>query len=521
MEIAERYRDYSPGLLIEMLSMPKELEEKVTPDMTIRQVRGIKKQDKQKKDPIPEAAEVIIDGEYREVEEKKKEMVATSQFLEKGDSKPRKCITGMSESGFCACCGVDGIQCCAQCERSCNGRCGWIPERSDKQITPDDELTKLRRLLEKKKNELQECVEIDAVDPLPEGYIWERKVVVGALAGMLCDLEDVEEQSKQEPEQLEIPLLKNNDQRKEWLANYRNWGLWYRDEHIDVNYYKFDFRDGSRLVVAEYPQRHCYWKKDKEDQHYYHLLEKGRKGYGDVCLLYTSETFVEYKSYAKPQQDELKDVGGFVGGTLLNGKRKNESAGVRYLVTLDADTIEPGGTQRIINRVSALGCTYVIYSTRKHEGAAPRLRIIVPLDRECGSEEYEAIARKLAEFIDINIFDPTTFEPVRLMYWPSCSKDSEFVFFYEDKPFLSKDGMLSLYGNWQNIEEWPQVPGAVKLRERSAKKQGDPLSKSGIVGAFCKNYSIEEAMTEFIPGTYEMCIRDRHCSDHKGRCKGC
>ena len=99
MEIAERYRDYSPGLLIEMLSMPKELEEKVTPDMTIRQVRGIKKQDKQKKDPIPEAAEVIIDGEYREVEEKKKEMVATSQFLEKGDSKPRKCITGMSESG--------------------------------------------------------------------------------------------------------------------------------------------------------------------------------------------------------------------------------------------------------------------------------------------------------------------------------------------------------------------------------------------------------------------------------------
>lgn len=282
MEIAERYRDYSPGLLIEMLSMPKELEEKVTPDMTIRQVREIKKQDKQKKDPIPEAAEVIIDGEYREVEEKKKEMVATSQFLEKGDSKPRKCITGTSESGFCACCGVDGIQCCAQCERSCNSRCGWIPERSDKQITPDDELPKLRRLLEKKKNELQECVKIDAVDPLPEGYIWERKVVVGALAGMLCDLEDVEEQSKQEPEQLEIPLLKNNDQRKEWLANYRNWGLWYRDEHIDVNYYKFDFRDGSRLVVTEYPQRHCYWKKDKEDQHYYHLLEKGRKRYGDV-----------------------------------------------------------------------------------------------------------------------------------------------------------------------------------------------------------------------------------------------
>ena len=224
----------------------------------------------------------------------------------------------------------------------------------------------------------------------------------------------------------------------------------------------------------------------------------------------TTETIGEYKAYPKPKQDELKDVGGFVGGTLLNGRRKNEAAGVRYLVTLDADTIEPGGTQRVINRVASLGCAYAIYSTRKHEGAAPRLRIIVPLDQEAGPEEYEAVARKLADFIDISIFDPTTFEPVRLMYWPSCSCDSEYVFLYEDKPFLSTQGMLGLYTDWRKIEEWPQVPGAVKLRERSAKRQGDPLSKSGIVGAFCKNYSIEEAMAVFIPGTYEPAGNDRY-----------
>ncbi len=224
----------------------------------------------------------------------------------------------------------------------------------------------------------------------------------------------------------------------------------------------------------------------------------------------TQESLAEYKSWPKPQQDEVKDVGGFVGGTLTNGRRKNEFAGERYLVTLDADTIEPGGAQRVINTVSALGCAYAIYSTRKHEGAVPRLRIILPLDKPCGPEAYEAVARKLASFIDMNIFDPTTFEPVRLMYWPSCSRDSEYVFIYEDKPFLSVEGMLQLYKDWHNIEEWPQVPGAAKLRERSAKKQGDPLAKAGIVGAFCKNYSIEEAMAEFIPGTYEPCENDRY-----------
>lgn len=217
----------------------------------------------------------------------------------------------------------------------------------------------------------------------------------------------------------------------------------------------------------------------------------------------TAETFAEYKSWPKQKQDELKDVGGFVGGTLLNGKRKNEFAGERCLITLDADTIEPGGTQRILNVVSALGCAYAVYSTRKHEGAAPRLRIIVPMDQPCSAEVYEAVARKLASFIDMNILDPTTFEPVRLMYWPSCSCDSEYVFIYEDKPFLSVQGVLAMYQDWRNIEEWPQVPGAAKLRDRSAKKQGDPLSKTGIVGAFCKNYSIEEAMMEFLSGVYD------------------
>lgn len=217
----------------------------------------------------------------------------------------------------------------------------------------------------------------------------------------------------------------------------------------------------------------------------------------------TNESFAEYKALTRQKQDDLKDVGGFVGGTLLDGRRRNENAGCRDLITLDADSIEPGGTQRIINIVDSLGCAYAIYSTRKHEGAAPRLRIIFPTDRSCSADEYEPLARKIAAYIDMNIFDPTTFEPVRLMYWPSISADSEFVFLYGDKPFLSADGMLAMYTDWRNVSEWPEVPGSARLRDKSAKKQGNPLEKTGVVGAFCKSFSIEEAMEQFIPGEYE------------------
>lgn len=224
----------------------------------------------------------------------------------------------------------------------------------------------------------------------------------------------------------------------------------------------------------------------------------------------TPERLAEYKALTKGQQDDLKDIGGFVGGRLKGPQRRNENGGERHLITLDADNIPAGATQAVLNAVDGLGCAYVVYSTRKHEGGAPRLRIVVPLDVPCEPEAYEPIARKLASFLDIRIFDPTTFELVRMMYWPSCSVDSEYVFLFGDKPFLSSAGMLDLYQDWHNVAEWPEVPGAVKLRERSAKKQGDPTEKRGVVGAFCKVYDIPTAIETFIPDAYAECGDGRY-----------
>lgn len=224
----------------------------------------------------------------------------------------------------------------------------------------------------------------------------------------------------------------------------------------------------------------------------------------------TQETYAQYRGLTKAGQDALKDIGGFVGGELSGAARKNENAGPRHLITLDADNLPPGGTQAILSAIDGLGCAYVVYSTRKHEPAAPRLRIIFPLDEACLPDEYEPIARKAASFLGMGIFDPTTFETVRLMYWPGCSKDSEYVFCYGDKPFLSRKGMLGLYTDWKDVSAWPEVPGAAKLRDRSAKKQGNPTEKSGVVGAFCRVYTVPEAIAAFIPDAYIPCGDGRY-----------
>ncbi|QNB48191.1 virulence-associated protein E [Thermanaerosceptrum fracticalcis] len=244
---------------------------------------------------------------------------------------------------------------------------------------------------------------------------------------------------------------------------------------------------GSRWA-KNWPAQTIYWSE---------LIKKLR------VPVRSTEPLVEYLKLPKAQQDDLKDVGGFVGGTLIEGRRKASTVATRDIITLDLDNIPAGGTADVLRRLDGLGCAYATYSTRKHEEARPRLRVLIPTDRSVLADEYEPIARKMAEIIGINLADQTTFEAHRLMYWPSCCSDSQYVFQFGDKPFLSADGILAMYRDWRNVAEWPEVPGQQQKATKLAAKQGDPLEKSGVVGAFCKAYDIYRAIEVFLPGVYE------------------
>lgn len=246
----------------------------------------------QQENSSPGQEDKIIDGEYREINESLVEENMAMPHPE-NDGNPhdeswfvshilKKCITGWSRYGVCNCCGNGGVQCCNQCNESCNSRCGWIdepynPEDEYKEVSEqisESSLMVTKCILEQEKKLLNDYLEAGG---LPEMTVLRQKTIVGALAAMVCDLEDEEQETEVQPE---LPILKNNDQRKEWMNNYKAWGLWYRDEKIDINYYKYDFSDGSRLVVTEYPQRQCYWDKNKiENEHFYHLLQINKEGY--------------------------------------------------------------------------------------------------------------------------------------------------------------------------------------------------------------------------------------------------
>lgn len=142
----------------------------------------------------------------------------------------------------------------------------------------------IREYLEEEEKMLRDYLECDG---LPERTILRQQLKVAGLRSLRNLVKDVLE-TEEETIQPELPRLKNNEERKEWLENYRDWGLWYRDERIDVNYYKYDFKDGSRLVAAEYPKREGYWNQEPRDEHFFHFLKKNKKKYAS-----SNETYDE------------------------------------------------------------------------------------------------------------------------------------------------------------------------------------------------------------------------------------
>lgn len=214
----------------------------------------------------------------------------------------------------------------------------------------------------------------------------------------------------------------------------------------------------------------------------------------------TNETALEYSRMTREEQSNIKDVGGFVGGYLSGGTRKNTNVMYRTVATLDIDF----GTPDIWDDFTmAFDFAAMIYSTHKHSAEKPRYRLVIPFNRRVSPAEYEPICRKIAAEIGIDFFDDTTYELPRLFYWPSASKDAPVVFEYQDGPICDVDKVLAQYINPANVSEWPMSSREGDIIVRSIKKAGDPTEKPGLIGAFCRAYSIEEAIETFLPDQYE------------------
>jgi len=211
-------------------------------------------------------------------------------------------------------------------------------------------------------------------------------------------------------------------------------------------------------------------------------------------------TYKEFTAANKEEQTQLKGAaGGYVGGYLRGGKRSPKNVAHRQLLTLDIDFAHLHIWEDFIFQFD---CAAVMHGTSKHSKLSPRYRLLIPLNREVTPDEYVAIGRQVAGLMDIDLFDQTTFETNRLMFYPVVPADMEYYIEVQDGPWLDADYVLAMYVDWTDTSAWPTSGQMLRELGANAKKQADPREKAGIVGAFCRTYSLTEAIENFLAEEY-------------------
>ena len=250
--------------------------------------------------------------------------------------------------------------------------------------------------------------------------------------------------------------------------------------------------DGVLQIATGVGANSRSWKNNKFKWSY--LVDKLKKEYK------TSETLKEFLSFSKEDQGKIKDVGGYVGGYLRGGRRKPANVVTRQLLTLDIDFAHNYFWDDFTLFYDNAA---VLHGTHKHSELSPRYRLVMPLSREASPDEYVAVARAVAGQIGIDLFDATTFQTSRLMFWPSNPVDVDYYCEVQDGVWLDVDEVLSTYTDWTDSSLWPTAERDFQKVKDASLKQEDPETKRGVIGAWCRAYTITEVIENFLVDDYK------------------
>ena len=173
-------------------------------------------------------------------------------------------------------------------------------EASENEMKERTDMEILRELLERKKQLLSKCLRAPGIDKSDE-HIRMQKLEVGALASMLCELEDLEEK-KDRPKQPELPQLKNYDQRAAFIDAYETWTLWIDNQETGERYYRYDLPDGTSFVIKTYHSILYDWKAD--------VAMRDKEGYGanEEYLLEPGKFFRDCRTNRTTLIEKLKEI---------------------------------------------------------------------------------------------------------------------------------------------------------------------------------------------------------------------
>ncbi len=209
----------------------------------------------------------------------------------------------------------------------------------------------------------------------------------------------------------------------------------------------------------------------------------------------------QYKNAPLEQKRDLKDGAWISSGHYLEDpKLRKGPVGKSHVLILDMDNAPKHSKKLFDEKLSEY--TAVVYSTLSHSEVQAKFRIVLPLKEPIDGVLYAPLSRAIANRIGIDYFDSTSHQAGRAMYLPTCCNDANPIALEYTGQWLDADAILSSdYRDPYDVSEWPRGSNEQKI-SRGTGRLEDPRDKTGRIGAFCRAYSIHQAIKKFLPDHY-------------------
>ncbi|MCE5292949.1 MAG: hypothetical protein ABFC80_09335 [Coriobacteriales bacterium] len=195
-----------------------------------------------------------------------------------------------------------------------------------------------------------------------------------------------------------------------------------------------------------------------------------------------------------PVTTDKSSAGWYCCAEFKGRHRDTENFVARHCLALDYDHI----TREQANHIKARYTKYahVMYTTASHTVEAPRIRVVMPLSRPATIDEFQAVSRAVAALSGIELASRESHVPAQMMYMPTVKPGAKFAarIGVSMTEWIDVDHWLSTYVDWTDKSSWPHRADHDTLTQG---EKVDPTEKPGVIGAWCRAFSITEAIDRF------------------------
>lgn len=203
--------------------------------------------------------------------------------------------------------------------------------------------------------------------------------------------------------------------------------------------------------------------------------------------------FAKWLTDAPPEANDKAARGWYCPATFDPAYRDSQNFVNRHAITFDFDHVTIDTWGAVVAAWDQL--CFAMYTTFSHRPDRPRFRVVMPLSRPAGYDEFQAVARIVATDVGIELIARESFVPTQMMFAPTRPLGGLHASHVNAGNWLDVDEELARYKDWTDVSQWPRRADGDPVHTGTDKV--DPREKPGIIGAFNRAFTISQAIERF------------------------